>query len=102
MRRLTKPPNDLEPRIRAYLNQFVEDVQAALDDLDKAKQTKGEPVVLPLVPKAELVADPFTARAGGIGGRSRLIQVPDETGGEVPAFSDGTNWRRVTDRAVVS
>lgn len=32
----------------------------------------------------------------------RLIFVSDETGGPVPAFSDGTNWRRVTDRAIVS
>lgn len=31
-----------------------------------------------------------------------LIYVSNETGGAVPAFSDGTNWRRVTDRAVVS
>jgi hypothetical protein len=31
-----------------------------------------------------------------------LIYVRDEAGGAVPAFSDGTNWRRVTDRAVVS
>ena len=31
-----------------------------------------------------------------------LIYVSDETGGAVVAFSDGTNWRRVTDRAVVS
>lgn len=31
-----------------------------------------------------------------------LIYVSDETGGAIPAFSDGTNWRRVTDRAVVS
>lgn len=31
-----------------------------------------------------------------------MIYVTDETGGAVPAFSDGTNWRRVTDRAVVS
>jgi len=30
------------------------------------------------------------------------IFVSDETGGSVPAFSDGTNWRRVTDRAIVS
>lgn len=29
------------------------------------------------------------------------ISVSDETGGYVRAFSDGTNWRRVTDRAVV-
>ena len=31
-----------------------------------------------------------------------LIIVTDETGGRVPAFSDGSDWRRVTDRAVVS
>lgn len=30
------------------------------------------------------------------------IYVTDETGGAVPAFHDGTDWRRVTDRAVVS
>lgn len=30
------------------------------------------------------------------------IMVTDEVGGYVPAFSDGTNWRRVTDRAIVS
>lgn len=31
-----------------------------------------------------------------------LIYVTNESGGAVPAFSDGANWRRVTDRAVVS
>lgn len=31
-----------------------------------------------------------------------MIFVSDETGGAVPAFSDQTNWRRCTDRAVVS
>lgn len=31
-----------------------------------------------------------------------LIYVSDETGGPTPAFSDGVNWRRVTDLAVVS
>lgn len=30
------------------------------------------------------------------------IYVSNETGGAVLAFSDGTNWRRVTDRAVIS
>ncbi len=30
------------------------------------------------------------------------IFVSDEAGGAVPAFSDGTNWRRVTDRAIIS
>lgn len=31
-----------------------------------------------------------------------VIYVSDEVGGAVLAFSDGTNWRRVTDRAVVA
>lgn len=31
-----------------------------------------------------------------------LIYVTDETGGAIPAFYDGANWRRVTDRAIVS
>jgi hypothetical protein len=32
----------------------------------------------------------------------RAIVVTDESGGAVQAYSDGTNWRRVTDRAIVS
>ncbi len=35
-------------------------------------------------------------------GAGQLIMVSDESAGPIPAFSDGTNWRRVTDRAVVS
>ena len=35
-------------------------------------------------------------------GAGQIIHVSDETGGAVLAFSDGTNWRRVTDRAVVA
>lgn len=31
-----------------------------------------------------------------------MIYVSNEAGGAVPAFSDGSNWRRVTDRNVVS
>lgn len=31
-----------------------------------------------------------------------LIFVTDDAGGSVPAFSDGANWRRVTDRNVIS
>lgn len=33
---------------------------------------------------------------------AQLIYVSNETGGAVVAFSDGTNWRRVTDRAIVA
>lgn len=31
-----------------------------------------------------------------------LIYVSNEAGGAQPAFSDGTNWRRFTDRAIIS
>ena len=42
------------------------------------------------------VATVPTAVAGGV------IYVSDETGGATMAFSDGTNWRRMSDRAIVS
>jgi pectate lyase-like protein len=42
---------------------------------------------------------PSAAAAEHLG---NLVYVTDEAGGAVPAFCDGTNWRRVTDRAVVS
>lgn len=48
---------------------------------------------LPTYVKASL---PPAAPAG------QMIYVSDEAGGAVPAFSDGSDWRRVTDRAVVS
>ena len=43
---------------------------------------------------AQLAA--LTVTAGSI------VYVSDETGGAVIAFYDGTNWRRATDRVVVS
>ena len=33
---------------------------------------------------------------------AKILYVSDETGGATLAFSDGTDWRRVQDRAVVS
>lgn len=37
-----------------------------------------------------------------VGGGTGIIYVSDETGGATLAFSDGTNWRRVQDRAIVA
>lgn len=45
------------------------------------------------------VATVPSASAVGAGAQ---IYVSNETGGAVLAFSDGTNWRRVTDRAIIS
>jgi hypothetical protein len=51
---------------------------------------------LPRAPTYTVVTVPSAANAGA------MIYVSDETGGAVLAFADGTNWRRVTDRSVVS
>ena len=40
--------------------------------------------------------------AGSTDGAGAMIYVWDDVGGAVLAFSDGTSWRRVTDRAVIS
>jgi hypothetical protein len=34
--------------------------------------------------------------------QAQIIFVSNESGGAVLAFSDGTNWRRCTDRAIVT
>lgn len=43
-----------------------------------------------------------TVPSASTAGAGSMIYVSDETGGAIPAFSDGTDWRRVSDRAVVS
>ena len=43
-----------------------------------------------------------TVPSASAAGAGSMIYVSDESGGAVLAFSDGTDWRRVTDRAVVS
>lgn len=58
--------------------------------------TEGMSAPLPLA--VYLVAD-LPSPAAYSGG---ILSVSDEAGGYTLAFSDGTNWRRVQDRAVVS
>ncbi len=61
-----------------------------------------QPAALPSYRVADLPRAEEWFSAAARDGRSALIFVSDEAGGGVPAFSDGTNWRRVTDRNVVS
>jgi hypothetical protein len=55
--------------------------------------TASKPVV---VPSFTVAGVPTAATAG------QVVYVSNETGGAVLAFADGTNWRRVTDRAVIA
>ena len=52
-------------------------------------------LVLPSFTVAELAN--LSAVPGG-----QMVLCTNEAGGTVPAFSDGTDWRRVTDRAVIT
>lgn len=54
---------------------------------------------LPFKLKSYTVATLPSAATAGAGA---MIFVSNESGGAVPAFSDGTSWLRVTDRVVVS
>ncbi|MGE3476970.1 MAG: hypothetical protein AB7H70_14305 [Rhodospirillaceae bacterium] len=61
-----------------------------------------QPAALPSYRAADLPDAAAWFSAAAREGRSALIFVGDESGGAVPAFTDGVNWRRVTDRNVVS
>lgn len=67
-----------------------------VDDLDRRMKRLEQPQ-MPVLPKFVVADLPDPADS-----RYAMIFVSDEVGGAVPAFSDGTDWRRVTDRAIVS
>ena len=77
------------------MNQL--DINVPVDDTITSAKLSGV-LTMPnvLTVKSYTVSALPTAVAGGV------IFVTNETGGAVLAFSDGTNWRRSTDRAVVS
>jgi len=54
--------------------------------------------VPPALPSFAVLGAPSAVTAGA----GAMIYVTDETGGAVPAFSDGANWLRVTDRNAIS
>ena len=71
--------------------EYVELTKAAASGAATSRNLMGAPF-----PTFTVATVPSAAVAG------KMIYVSDESGGAVMAFSDGTNWRRVTDRVVVS
>jgi len=67
-----------------------------VDNYDESVQITRRGALYNLLPSYNVAQLPAASPAG------QMVFVPDESGGAVPAFSDGTNWRRVTDRAIVS
>lgn len=69
-------------------------VKKDTDEYEWTSDSTANPLIVPTYTVATLPsASSFTAG---------VVFVSNETGGAVLAFSDGTNWRRVTDRAIVS
>ena len=75
-------------------------VVASGSGVEKLRVTAGGDLVVqgPVVARSYTVAGLPDAAQTGAGA---MAFVTDEAGGAVPAFSDGTVWRRSTDRAVV-
>lgn len=73
---------------------FMDDLEERLNDF-----LLGATVRIPTYAKADLPDAATNFQADDF---SSLIYVSDDVGGAVPAFTDGTNWRRCTDRAVIS
>jgi len=83
----------------AFAGTVTGDIEAtnvgdAIRELGDEKQQIGDPVLLPEYTVAGVPSASDWVRG--------MIYVNDETGGAVPAFSDGVDWRRVTDRSIVS
>lgn len=78
---------------QSYFGQLELWIKQVYDNLTGVNEAKAF-TVLELPDPASY--DPETT------GRAAYIYVSDETGGSTLAFSDGTNWRRVQDRVIVS
>lgn len=93
MRIVSKPSNGTvimndDGSVNEQLQQFFDDIEQRLNSFLLGAQVQ--------LPEYSVLTLPSVDTKGG------MIYVNDESGGAVPAFSDGTNWRRVTDRAIVS
>lgn len=90
-----------DTRVRETIRTIVDSINAVLVTISKSVnglydivEGNGAPHVVPTYTVGTLPSAVTYARG--------IIYVSDETGGATLAFSDGTDWRRVQDRAVVS
>jgi len=81
----------------------AEEDLGSVEDSPTTTQDLGLVSTVALETPSQFVLPSFTANTlPGVNPAGQMIYVSDEASGAVPAFSDGTNWRRVTDRNIVS
>lgn len=73
--------------------QLIQSLQPVISRLESGSFRQGQILQLGSFTVANL-PDPTVP--------GRVVYVSDESGGAVLAFADGSDWRRATDRAVVS
>lgn len=91
----SRPPELREGENQKYFGQVELWIKQVYDNLTGVNDTKSYTVL-------ELDDIPASSFDPAITGRAAFVYVSNEAGGAQMAFSDGTNWRRFTDRAVVS
>ncbi len=94
MANLTRPadkkPLEADGRFKLEWDSFFSNLLTAVNAVSQGSLVATQSFTVATVPSA------VDAGAG------RTIFVSNESGGAVLAFSDGTNWRRVTDRTIIS
>jgi hypothetical protein len=97
---IRNPQRLLDPHVRwiAPDGRLTKDAYGYLREMDEAvRQLIAQANGLVVLDSYEVSGVPDASENA-----EALIYVSDETDGAVPAFSDGTDWRRVTDRNVIS
>lgn len=90
-----RPPQLRENGADKYFHDVELWIKQVYDNLSGINDTKSYTVA----ELADISAADFDPADTG---RAAFIYVSDESGGAQMAFSDGTDWRRFTDRAIVS
>lgn len=85
--------------VQEWMTGAREVLQEAITALSNEAQRRHQPVQLPSATVDQLEGSDPRYRAGGV---SRVVLCTNDVDGATLAFSDGTNWRRATDLAIVS
>jgi hypothetical protein len=76
----------------------IQQITQAINNMAKTMSNGASSFVsLPKLPSYTVAGVPSASQFA-----QGMIYVSNESGGAVVAFSDGTNWRRVKDRAIIS
>lgn len=108
--RLPAPPNTagVPPEFLNWANALVQTLQRFMEDVERDYQPVNAPVVL--VPSTVSGLTGYLTASGVYrykpsltqNSAARLVFCSNASGGAVPVYSTGTDWRRVTDGTVIT